>query len=85
MLVAAQAVAIALGALPVFWLAREHFGSEHAALGFALAYLLIRPSQWLTLNEFHPVALGARSCSMPFGTSTRTGSSVRDLRRASPR
>jgi hypothetical protein len=40
MLVAAQAVAIALGALPVFWLARKHLGSEQAALGFALAYLL---------------------------------------------
>ena len=57
MLVAAQAVAIALGALPVFWLARKHLGSEHAALGFALAYLLYPAVQWLTLNEFHPVAL----------------------------
>ena len=57
MLVAAQAVAIALGALPVFWLARKHLGSEQAALGFALAYLLYPAVQWLTLNEFHPVAL----------------------------
>jgi uncharacterized membrane protein len=57
MLLAAQAVAIALGALPVFWLARKHLGSEHAALGFALAYLLYPAVQWLTLSEFHPVAL----------------------------
>ncbi len=57
MLVATQAVAIALGALPVFWLARKHLGSERAALGFALAYLLYPAVQWLTLNEFHPVAL----------------------------
>src|SRR5712691_12027594 len=57
MLLAAQAVAIGLGALPVFWLARKHLGSERAALGFALAYLLYPPVQWLTLNEFHPVAL----------------------------
>ena len=57
MLLAAQAVAIALGALPVFWLARKHLGSEQAALGFALAYLLYPAVQWLTLNEFHPVAL----------------------------
>jgi uncharacterized membrane protein len=57
MLVSAQAVAIALGALPVFWLARKHLGSERAALGFALAYLLYPAVQWLTLNEFHPVAL----------------------------
>ena len=57
MLLAAQAIAIALGALPVFWLARKHLGSERAALGFALAYLLYPAVQWLTLAEFHPVAL----------------------------
>ena len=57
MLVTVQAAAVALGALPVFWLARKHTGSEHAALGFALSYLLYPAVQWLTLNEFHPVAL----------------------------
>ncbi|HMI99464.1 MAG TPA: DUF2079 domain-containing protein [Gaiellaceae bacterium] len=57
MLLAAQAVAVALGALPVFWLARKYLGSERAALGFALAYLLYPAVEWLTLNEFHPVAL----------------------------
>jgi uncharacterized membrane protein len=57
MLLVAQAVAIALGALPVFWLARKHLGSERAGLGFALAYLLYPSTEWLTLNEFHPVAL----------------------------
>jgi uncharacterized membrane protein len=56
-LLVAQAVAVALGALPVFWLARKHLGSERAGIGFALAYLLYPPTQWLTLNEFHPVAL----------------------------
>ncbi len=58
-LLVAQAVAVALGALPVFWLARKHLGSQRAALGFALAYLLYPPTQWLTLNEFHPVALAS--------------------------
>jgi len=57
MLLAAQAVALALGALPVFWLARKHLGSERAALGFALAYLLYPAAEWLTLSDFHPVAL----------------------------
>jgi uncharacterized membrane protein len=57
MLLAAQASAIALGALPVFWLARKHLGSERAGLGFALAYLLYPAVQWLTLAEFHPIAL----------------------------
>jgi uncharacterized membrane protein len=56
-LLVAQAVAVALGALPAFWLARKHLGSEQAGLGFALAYLLYPPTQWLTLNEVHPVAL----------------------------
>lgn len=57
MLLAVQSLAVALGALPVFWLARKHLGSERAALGFALAYLLYPATQWLTLSEFHPVAL----------------------------
>jgi uncharacterized membrane protein len=57
MLLVAQAVAVALGALPVFWLARKHLGSDRVALGFAVAYLIYPPTQWLTLNEFHPVAL----------------------------
>jgi uncharacterized membrane protein len=57
LLLVVQAIVIALGALPVFWLARKHLGSEPAGLGFALVYLLYPATQWLTLNEFHPVAL----------------------------
>ena len=57
MLVVVQAIAIALGAVPVFLLARKHLGSERAGVGFALAYLLYPPTQWLALNEFHAVAL----------------------------
>ena len=56
-LLVAQAVALALGALPVFWLARKHLDSERAGLGFALAYLLFPATQWVALSEFHPVAL----------------------------
>jgi len=57
MLLTAQAVAVAIGALPVYRLARKHLGTERAGLAIALAYLLYPPTQWLTLNEFHPVAL----------------------------
>jgi uncharacterized membrane protein len=57
LLVSAQAAAIALGAIPVFRLARRTLDSSRAALCFALAYLLYPATQWLTLNEFHPVAL----------------------------
>jgi uncharacterized membrane protein len=56
-LLVVQAVAVAFGAMPIFWLARKHLGSDRIALGFALAYLIYPPTQWLTLNEFHPVAL----------------------------
>jgi uncharacterized membrane protein len=57
LLLVAQAILLALGALPVFWLARKHLGSEHAGLAFALAYLLYPATQWVALAEFHPVAL----------------------------
>jgi uncharacterized membrane protein len=57
MLLVVQAIVVSLGALPVFWLARTHLGSEHAGLALALVYLLYPATEWLTLNEFHPVAL----------------------------
>src|SRR4030095_1000945 len=55
MLLAAQAIAVALGALPVFWLARKHLSSERAGLGFALAYLVYPPTPWVHTNEVPPV------------------------------
>ncbi len=57
MLLVAQAVAVGLGAFPVYWLARKHLASARAGLAFAVAYLLYPATGWLTLNEFHPVAL----------------------------
>jgi uncharacterized membrane protein len=55
-LLVAQAVAVALGAVPVFRLARRRLGSAHAGLGLALVYLLYPPTQWLVLDDVHPVA-----------------------------
>jgi uncharacterized membrane protein len=57
LLLVAQALAVAAGAWPLYVLARKHLDSSRAALGFALAYLLYPATGWLTLNEFHPVAL----------------------------
>src|SRR6266540_1247720 len=57
MLLVVQTIAVGLGALPVYRLARKHLASSRAALGFAVAYLLYPATGWLTLNEFHPVAL----------------------------
>jgi uncharacterized membrane protein len=57
LLLVVQAIAVALGAVPVFWLARKHLESELAGAGFASAYLLYPPVQWLPLDDFHAVAL----------------------------
>lgn len=57
LLLLGQALVVSLGAVPVFLLARKHLGTERAGLGFAIAYLLYPATQWLVLNEFHPVAL----------------------------
>jgi uncharacterized membrane protein len=57
LLLVTQALAIAAGAWPLYRLAQKHLESSRAALGFALAYLLYPATGWLTLNEFHPVAL----------------------------
>lgn len=56
LLLVAQAIGVSLGAIPVFLLARKHLGSEWAGTGFALVYLLYPPTQWLALDDFHPVA-----------------------------
>ncbi len=56
LLLVLQAVGVALGAPAVFLLARKHLGSEWAGLGFALVYLLYPPTQWLVVDDFHPVA-----------------------------
>jgi uncharacterized membrane protein len=56
LLLVTQAIAVALGAVPVYWLARKHLESELAATAFAVAYLLYPPVQWLPLDDFHAVA-----------------------------
>jgi uncharacterized membrane protein len=58
LLVLVQAAALGSGALPVFWLARKHVLSETLAAWLAVAYLLYAPIQLLTVDDFHPVALG---------------------------
>ncbi|MGI8885964.1 MAG: DUF2079 domain-containing protein [Gaiellaceae bacterium] len=54
-LAAVQIGATALGALPVFWLARRHLGSERAGAVAALAYLLYPWVAWTSLDAMHPV------------------------------
>ena len=57
MLLVVQAVAVALGAVPVYRLAQKHLRSSRAGTMFAFAYLLYPPTTWLALNEFHPGGL----------------------------
>jgi uncharacterized membrane protein len=59
LLLVVQAAAVAAGAPAAYLLARRHLASEWAGLAFALAYLLYPPTQWLVVDDFHPVALAA--------------------------
>ena len=55
-----QAVAVASGALPVFWLARKHLGSPRAGAHFAFAYLLYPATQFNAFTVaagFHPLSM----------------------------
>jgi uncharacterized membrane protein len=59
-LVVVLAAAVSAGALPVYWLARKHLGSDRAAFYFALAYLAYPVTQWNALDPnlgFNPVSL----------------------------
>jgi uncharacterized membrane protein len=59
-LLVVQAALVSAGALPVFWLARKHLGSERAGLCLSLAYLAYPATQWNALDPnlgFHPVSL----------------------------
>jgi uncharacterized membrane protein len=57
LLVSISVIALASGALPVYWLARKHLASEQAARDFALVYLLCPLTQWNAIWDFHPVSL----------------------------
>jgi uncharacterized membrane protein len=57
MLVAVQVGALALGALPVYWLGRRHLVSEAAAALLALAYLTYPWLAWSAVAAVHPVTL----------------------------
>jgi len=59
LLLVVQAVAVASGVLPVYWLARKHLASERAAAHFAFIYLLFPATQYNALTDKtgpHPVS-----------------------------
>ena len=59
MLLVAQALIVATGALPAFWLGRRWLGDDRLALAGAAVYLLYPALQHATLFDFHPVTLAA--------------------------
>jgi uncharacterized membrane protein len=54
-LAATQVAVLAIGALPLFWLARRHLGSESIAAVLALGYLFYPWLAWTALDAIHPV------------------------------
>ena len=61
-LLAAQGIAVASGALPVYWLAKKHVGEGGRAVLFAVAYLLYPATQF---NAFTPIGMHAVSFAIP--------------------
>jgi uncharacterized membrane protein len=61
-LLAAQSLAVASGALPVYWLARKHLDNRGFAVVFAIAYLLYPSTQF---NAFTPIGIHAVSFAIP--------------------
>ncbi len=56
-LLVAQAVMLALGAIPLYWLARERFPGHALAALFPLAYLLYQPLREPSRYDYHAAAL----------------------------
>ncbi len=61
-----QTVALALGAIPTFWLARDVLGHAWCGLVFAAIYLLFPSLEALNLYEFHPVSLATSLLILAF-------------------
>jgi uncharacterized membrane protein len=56
-LIWAQVIIVALGALPLYWMGKQVTKSEKLALMVAACYLLFAPLQWNTTFAFHGVTL----------------------------
>ena len=65
-LLALQTVVLALGALPVYWLARREIQSEFIAVACAALYLLYPALGYSNLYQFHPETLTATTLLFAF-------------------
>ena len=88
MLLVAQAVIVAAGALPAFWLGRRWLGDDRLALAGAAAYLLYPALGNATLFDFHPVTLAAPAAALLHlggrGGAVGDPRGLRDARRPVP-
>jgi uncharacterized membrane protein len=57
LLLVVQAIVLATGALPLYWLGRKHLLSERDAALFAASYLLCPNIAWSAVSDFHAVCL----------------------------
>ena len=53
----AQATGLAVGAFPIYLIARDRFTKPWMGLLFAVVYLMYAPIQWISWANFHPEAL----------------------------
>jgi len=53
-LLISQTFALALGALPIYWLAKDKLKNRWLSLVFPLSYLLYPALQWSNWDDFHP-------------------------------
>ncbi len=70
-LLALQTIIIALGALPIYWLAKERLSSDLAALVFSSAFLLFPALEAANMFDFHGVTLAATFLAFSFYFSKR--------------
>ena len=70
-----QAIALALGAIPTYLIARDKLRSPWMGLLFAVVYLMYAPVQWISWAMFHPEALVITPFLFAwwFGTKERWG------------
>lgn len=66
-----QVGALALGAVPVFLLARDHLGRPWLAVGLAIAYLLHPSTQYLASELFHPEVMAITPLLFAYWFATR--------------
>lgn len=52
-----QTIALALGALPVYWLSKEVLKNKSLALAIVFSYLMYPGTQWANIFDFHSVTI----------------------------